>query len=101
MSTSKKLPSTIAQQEGVEYRHECKNRHECMKAIRQILDGEATVEQITHFKENIDQCLPCIESHNLEITIRQLLCDKIEKKAVPQDLVASIRAKILNGTAAK
>ncbi len=101
MSTSRKLPSTIARQEGVEYRHECKNRQECMKAIRQILDGEATFEQLTHFQANIDQCLPCIESHNLEITIRQLLCDKIERKAVPQDLVTSIRAQILNGAATK
>lgn len=101
MSAPKKLPSLLAQQQGVEYRHECKNRHECLKAIRQILDGEATFEQITHFQANIDHCLPCIESHNLEITVRQLLCDRIEKKAVPQELIANIRAQILNGAVDK
>lgn len=98
MSTSQNLPSLIQKKDGVEYRHECEHRHECMKAIQLILDGEATSEQLTHFKENISHCLPCIENHNLEITIRQLLCDRIQKKTVPEDLITRIRIQIATAT---
>jgi len=97
MSTPKKLPSLIQQKEGAEYREKCEHHHECMKAIRLILDGEATQEQISHFKANINHCLPCIENHNLEVTIRQILCDKIQQKPVPEDLIKSIRAQVLDG----
>lgn len=94
MSTPKKLLSLIQKKEGVEYRNKCEHHHECMQAIRLILDGEATTEQIVHFKANINHCLPCIENHNLEVTIRQLLCDKIQQKTVPEDLIQNIRAQI-------
>lgn len=97
MSTPKKLPVLIQQKEGVEYHKECEHRHECMKAIQQILDGEATEEQLAHFKKNIGHCLPCIENHNLEVTIRHILCERIQRKPVPEDLVKSIRAQVLNG----
>jgi|GEM_PF-446777 len=96
MSTPKKLPSLIPQKDGAEYRQECEHHHECMQAIRLILDGEATQEQLVHFKANINHCLPCIENHNLEITIRQILCDKIQQKPVPEDLIRNIRTQILN-----
>lgn len=98
MSTPKKLPLLIQKEEGVEYRKQCEHHHECMQAIRLILDGEATTEQIAHFKANINHCLPCIENHNLEVTIRQILCDKIQQKTVPEDLIQSIRTQILNKT---
>ncbi len=97
MSTPKKLPSLIQKQEGVEYRSKCEHHHECMHAIQLILDGEATTEQIMHFKANMNHCLPCMENHNLEVTIRQLLCDRIQKKTVPEDLIQNIRAQILDG----
>lgn len=96
MSTPKKLPSLIQKKEGVEYRSKCEHHHQCMQAIQMILDGEATTEQIVHFKANMNQCLPCIENHNLEVTIRQLLCDRIQKKSVPEDLIQNIRTQILN-----
>ena len=77
------LPEVIEKQEGAEYRTECKNNKECLKAIREILDNEATDEQIVHFKQNMDKCLPCIENYNLEVSIRKVLCDKIHKKNRP------------------
>jgi len=88
------LPGFIIKSEGVEYHTECKNNKECLKAIREILDNEATEEQIVHFKQNIDKCLPCIDNYNLEVSIRKVLCDKIQKIPVPSELINSIRAKI-------
>ncbi len=72
----------------------CTNHAECMKAIQLILDGEASKEQLEHFNHNIDKCLPCIQKYNLEKTIRETLRCKLEKKCVPNDLIASIKTKI-------
>jgi anti-sigma factor (TIGR02949 family) len=94
MSTPKKMPQLLQVKENGNYVQECKNRKECLKALQLILDDQASVEQVEHFKQNIDKCLPCIENYNLEITVRQMLCDKIQKKEVPTDLIDSIKAKI-------
>jgi anti-sigma factor (TIGR02949 family) len=95
MSTDKKVFQTLPVKEKSQYpQHDCKNRHECMRAIQMILDNEATYEQLEHFKQNIDKCLPCIENYNLEVTIRQILCDKIERKTVPTDVIDAIKVKI-------
>ncbi len=94
MSTSKKVFQLLEKKETVEYQKDCKNRSECLRALQLILDGEATPEQLQYFNNHIDKCLPCIENYNLEVTIRQILCDKIEKKPVPTDLVNEIKLKI-------
>jgi anti-sigma factor (TIGR02949 family) len=95
MSTDKKVFQTLEVKEKSQYpQHDCKNRHECMRAIQMILDNEASYEQLEHFKQNIDKCLPCIENYNLEVTIRQILCDKIKRKEVPNDVIDAIKLKI-------
>jgi hypothetical protein len=38
--------------------------------------------------------MPCIENYNLEVTIRQLLSARLERKAVPTEVITSIRSKI-------
>jgi hypothetical protein len=65
-----------------------------MRAIQMILDNEASYEQLEHFNQNIDRCLPCIENYNLEVTIRQILADKIERKTVPAGVIDAIKVKI-------
>ena len=95
MSTFKKVFPILEKKENAHYLHQdCKNRKECMRALQLILDGQATTEQLEHFNQNIDKCLPCIENYNLEVTIRQILSDKIEKKTVPTDLIDAIKIKI-------
>ncbi len=94
MSMPRKVPVLLQVKENVQYAKDCKNRQECLKAIRLILDGEATTEQLHYFHDHLDYCMPCIENYNLEVTIRQLLCDRLERKAVSADVINSIRAKI-------
>lgn len=94
MSAYKRVYQILSKEETDHLQRDCTNRQACMKALQLILDGEATPEQLAHFNSNIDRCLPCIESYNLEVTIRQLLCDKIEKKTVPADVIESIKSKI-------
>jgi anti-sigma factor (TIGR02949 family) len=94
MSTFRKAFSLLEKKETANYSTECKNRIQCLKALQLILDGEATPEQLAHFNAHIDTCLPCIEGYNLEVTVRQLLCDKIEKKTVPTEVIEAIKVKI-------
>jgi anti-sigma factor (TIGR02949 family) len=95
MPTDKKVFQTLPVKEKSQYtQHDCRNRHECMRAIQMILDNEASYEQLEHFNQNIDKCLPCIENYNLEVTIRQILADKIERKTVPTDVIDAIKVKI-------
>jgi anti-sigma factor (TIGR02949 family) len=79
---------------GNPYKMECEHKSECLKAIQLILDNEATQEQMSHFKEHMDKCLPCIENYNLEVTIRKILCDRMAKKEVPPGLAEAIKAQI-------
>ena len=90
----RKVPVLLQVKENVQYAKDCQNRKECLKAIRLILDGEATNEQLHYFQHHIDYCMPCIENYNLEVTIQQLLCDRLERKAVSTDVINSIRSKI-------
>jgi len=94
MSMPRKMPVLLQVKENVQYVQDCQNRQECLKAIRLILDEEATEEQLKYFKQHADVCMPCIENYNLEVTIRQLLCDRLQRKAVPVEVVNSIRTKI-------
>lgn len=94
MATQKHGLPLLQQKEGAQYQTECKNRQQCLHNLRLILDGQATAEQVAHFNQNIEHCLPCIENYNLELTIRQVLCDKIEKKCVPSSVIDSIKEKI-------
>ncbi len=94
MSISRKIPVLLKVKENVQYANDCQNRQECLKAIQLILDGEATTDQLKHFQSHMDHCMPCIENYNLEVTIRQLLCDRLERKAVPNEIIDSIKSKI-------
>jgi anti-sigma factor (TIGR02949 family) len=100
MSTDKKVFQTLPIKEKSQYPiQDCKNRHECMRAIQMILDNEASYEQLEHFNQHIDKCLPCIENYNLEVTIRQILSDKIERKTVPTEVINAIKVKISDSVA--
>ena len=68
----------------------------CLELLELILDGEASPEEEKLFRKHIQDCLPCYESYNLETSIKQILQTKLEKKQVPDDLIARIRSKIRN-----
>ncbi|MFC0185051.1 phosphohydrolase [Pseudarcicella hirudinis] len=65
-----------------------------MKIIQLILDGQATDDQITHFKSNVDKCLPCEKGYELEKCIKETMQLRLEKKCVPTSLLDCIKRKI-------
>jgi len=74
-------------------RSSCKR---CLELLELITDEEASPEEVKHFHNHINECLPCYESYNLEKSIKEMLQTKLEKKQVPDDLIQSIKLKIRN-----
>ncbi len=72
----------------------CEHHVECMKAIQAILDGEATESQKEHFRQNIDSCLPCIETYRLEKCLKESLQNKVSKVTCPEKLISTIKNKL-------
>lgn len=93
MSTS---VSVEGQQETASVKQSCDHQADCLKRIQSILDGGATEEEKEHFKEHLDQCMPCIEMYKLEKCIKEALQGKVEKKCCPEKLAAAIRSQIVS-----
>jgi hypothetical protein len=73
---------------------QCENHAECMKMIQAILDGAATDAEKDHFKQNMDKCLPCIETYRLEKCMKESLQNRINKVLCPDNLIAAIQSKL-------
>jgi hypothetical protein len=75
-------------------KEQCENHAECMKMIQAVLDGSATIEEMEHFKMNIEACRPCIEGYELEKSLKSTLKDKVEKKCCPEKTIDILKSKI-------
>ncbi|MFM6947680.1 MAG: hypothetical protein ACKOWQ_01580 [Aquirufa sp.] len=71
----------------------CEHQSNCMKLIQRILDKEATAEEEAAFLANKDQCLPCQEGYELELSLKKAIKEKCHKKC-PESLFDEIRAKL-------
>lgn len=66
----------------------------CMEMLQVILDGEASPEQKSYFKEHMDLCMPCFRGYELDMAIKQLVQTKCCGGNAPTDLVDQIRSQI-------
>lgn len=94
MQTS--LPPADSSETKPEMKHDCSHRTDCLKMIQLILDGEATDQQLAKLKINLESCKPCIEMYHLEKEVKELLTKRIEKRCCPDQLVATIKSRILS-----
>lgn len=92
MDMMSKSTADEEQKEGV--KTACENHERCMKMIQAILDGEATEEEMNHFRDNMDVCMPCINEFHLVKCIKESLCNKVERKNCPESLVNTIKLKL-------
>lgn len=77
-------------------KQDCPNKRECLEMLQLILDGEASSEQKDHFlKSHLEECMPCYKNYHLEVAIRQLLKTKCCGGEAPQDLVDTIKLKVI------
>ncbi len=94
MQTS--LPPSSSSSVKPEMKEQCDHRADCLKMIQLILDGEATDQQLARVKANLDSCKPCIEMYQLEKEVKELLTKRMEKRCCPEQLVATIKSRILS-----
>jgi hypothetical protein len=64
-----------------------------MKLIQRIIDREATPEEEAAFLVNKNQCLPCQEGYELELSLKNAIQSKCSVKC-PEQLFTKIRAKL-------
>ncbi len=74
----------------------CDHQADCLKMIQLILDGEATEQQLAKLKINLETCQPCIRMYHLEKEVKELLTKRMEKRICPDELVATIKSRILS-----
>jgi mycothiol system anti-sigma-R factor len=70
-------------------------RATCMEMLQLYLDGEVTLEQRQYFLEHMDHCMPCFKSFEVDVVIKQLLKERCCGGTAPVDLVAQIKAQII------
>ncbi len=87
-------PSSSSDVSAKQMKHHCDHQADCLKMIQLIIDGEATAQQLERLTVNLETCRPCIEMYHLEKEIKQLMQDRMEKKCCPDQLIATIQAKI-------
>lgn len=69
--------------------------NECLKILNLVLDEEATDEQRAYFEKHLENCMPYYEIYCVDRKIKELIKKNCCDKEVPQDLVDSIREKII------
>jgi anti-sigma factor (TIGR02949 family) len=67
---------------------------ECLQSLQMLVDGEATKEQESYFKDHLNECTPCYTFFNLEKTVKEVLQNKIQKRPLPPSLIENVKAKI-------
>ena len=53
--------------------------------LYEFLDGELTVEKRTTIRVHLDECPPCLEAHDFEIELRQVIAQRCRDR-VPDSL---------------
>ena len=72
----------------------CTKKEECLKILQLMLDGEASDNEEKFFVEHKEHCIQCLEMFDVEKSIRDAIKTKLQKKAVPTELIESIKSKI-------
>ncbi len=59
-----------------------------------MIDGEASEEDKTYFFKHVEECKKCFDAHNKHQQLKEFLKDNIKRKAVPTNLLSSIKSVI-------
>lgn len=59
-----------------------------------IVDGEATQDDKTYFFTHVETCKECFSEHEKHQRLKDVLKDSIARKAVPSNLLTSIKTVI-------
>lgn len=70
--------------------------HECRQLLQLIVDGQATPEQETHFRQHLNSCVKCLENYQVDNAIKEAIQKKVECKCAPSDLIKEIQGALNN-----
>lgn len=73
----------------------CIEEEKCLESLQLILDGEASKQQEDIFMKHVEDCIPCFNHYQIDKAVKELIQTKVQKKDVPDKLIALIRDKIL------
>jgi hypothetical protein len=71
----------------------CEHHQDCIQRIQKILDGEASVDEKKDFFANKDNCLPCQEGYELELSLKTNIKSKCQLPC-PEQIVKKIKLKL-------
>lgn len=72
----------------------CDHRKSFKKILPLVMDGEAAQEDKLFFDNHIKNCVICAKEYQLELSIKDALKTKLEKKIVPNELIENIKLKV-------
>lgn len=74
---------------------------DCTKVVSLLdlmVDGEATEEDRIYFLTHVETCKSCFEAHQKHQRLKEVLKENIQRKAVPANLLSSIK-NVIKATA--
>lgn len=66
---------------------------DCLDVLNMVIDHEE--KPTDAFNQHLKDCLPCLEKYNLDKAIKEVLQNKCKNTNPPQDLINSIKDRIL------
>lgn len=81
-------------QQSNPFLHADGKKSSCMEMLQTILDGEATPEQKEYFTGHMDKCMPCFKTHEVDMTIKEMLKIKCRGDEVPKEMIEQLKDQI-------
>jgi mycothiol system anti-sigma-R factor len=68
--------------------------NDCFKVLHDVIDGEASAEDVKRLEEHIASCGKCYEHYKIDKSVKELVQHKVAKISPPTHLVDGIKSKI-------
>lgn len=66
----------------------------CMEMLQLVLDGQATEEQATYWRQHLGMCQPCYEKYNVDSAIKEMIKSECCCSKIPQDVIEQLNTRI-------
>lgn len=73
------------------------SQHDCLEVLSKVylaLDGEMSAADEKAFLDELNKCSCCLDHYHIERSFKEFLAEKVNRKNVNQQLMASIRTEI-------
>lgn len=67
---------------------------EILKKAMMMMDGELSEKEQQQFIAHIEKCPKCLDKYNIEKSLKEFLCNKVQRKHISEDFIAGIKQSI-------